>query len=67
MSNPKPKLLYLGGGFLPGIPARDLYQTDIDNRRIDVAVCLASGLYYEPPKQKAVKDGEESEQWPQAE
>ena len=60
---PKPKLIYQGGGFLPGVPARDLYDADIEKRGIDVAACLASGLYQEPPtpKKQAVKNGEESE------
>lgn len=31
--------------FLPGAPARDLTQDDIDGRHLDVAVLVASGLY----------------------
>lgn len=37
------KLKYLGGGYLPGVPARDLSAEEVESFGIDML--LASGLY----------------------
>ncbi len=59
------RLLYIGGGFLPNVPARDLTDDDFAERaelwkelEITEAVLIKSGLYKKPeikadkPKQK---------------
>ena len=47
-------LIYIGHGFLPGIPARDLSAEDV-KRYGGKEALLATGLYAEPekPKRKA--------------
>ena len=47
-------LKYIGWGFLPGIPARDLSAEDVE-RYSDKDALIATGLYAEPekPKRKA--------------
>ena len=54
------KLRYVGAGFLPGVPARDLSAKEA-NEYGGVAALLASGLYVEDKPaagKRAVKDGE---------
>lgn len=54
------KLKYVGGGFLPGVPARDLSAEEVEEYG-GAALLLASGLYVEEKPaagKKAVKDGE---------
>lgn len=36
---------YLGGGFLSGVPARDLTAQDMSEFGVDAAIIEASGLY----------------------
>lgn len=54
------KLKYIGGGFLPGVPARDL-SADEAEQYGGVKALVASGLYVEEKPaagKKADKDGE---------
>lgn len=46
-----PTMRYLGGGFIPGIPARDLTELEVE-RCGGVETLAATGLYEEvtPPK-----------------
>lgn len=56
-------LKYMGGGFLPGVPARDL--TDDEVKQYDEKALLNSGLYKKaksvkgPPEDKAAGKREE--------
>ena len=52
-------LKYIGTGFIPGVPARDLSEEEA--KLFDVEFLIASGLYQlveEPPKKKAAKERE---------
>lgn len=55
------KLKYVGGGFLPGVPARDLSAEEVELHGGAKAL-IASGLYVEEKSpaagKKADKDGE---------
>lgn len=54
------KLIYLGGGFLPGVPGRDLDEGEIAALGLDATALLASGLYAaEQPTGKPGKAGKE--------
>jgi cobyrinic acid a,c-diamide synthase len=52
----KPYLIYLGGGFLPEVPARDLTKEEAEH--FDVAALLASGLYKLEDKKERKKEEE---------
>ena len=56
------KLIYLGGGFLPRVPARDLSASEA--KQYGLAKLLASGLYKEAykPKPKPEVEAEAEEQ-----
>ena len=47
-------LKYIGNGFLPGIPARDLTDTEV-KKYGGVKFLLTTGLYAKPVKKKEVK------------
>jgi hypothetical protein len=57
---PEIKLIYKGGGFIPGVPARDLTEKEVREHG-GVRVLTAHGLYEEKqekqPAAKADKDG----------
>ncbi len=52
------ELIYLGNGFLPDIPARDLSAAEV--RRYGRELLLASGLYREKTATKVVPGGTEN-------
>jgi hypothetical protein len=52
----KAYLIYVGGGFLDGVPARDLTKDEAE--QFDVALLLASGLYEPAEKKERRKDEE---------
>lgn len=47
-------LIYTGGGFIQGVPARDLSDEEV--KQHGRARLLASGLYKEPAKPKAAEN-----------
>ena len=47
-------LKYIGNGFLPGIPARDLSDAEV-KKLGGVKFLLSTGLYAKPKKKKEVK------------
>lgn len=47
-------LIYVGGGFYHGVPARDL--TEEEAKRFGRALLLRSGLYVEAEKPKAAEN-----------
>lgn len=56
---PSPKglmkmLIYIGNGFLPGIPARDLSNDEV-KKFGGVKFLLSTGLYAKPKKKKEIK------------
>ena len=55
-------LIYIGKGFLPGIPARDLSEEDVKQYG-GKKLLLDTGLYAEPekPKRKAKYESTETE------
>ena len=58
------KLKYLGGGFLPGVPARDLTRDEAVELGLDISMLLGSGLYEleEPPKPKRIYPKKEDDE-----
>lgn len=47
-------LWYLGGGFIQGVPARDLTEDDFMVWPVDLGVLLASGLYSQEQPERSV-------------
>ena len=47
-------LKYIGNGFLPGIPARDLKDDEV-KKYGGVKFLLSTGLYAKPKKKKEIK------------
>ena len=47
-------LIYIGGGFIHGVPARNLSDEEV--KQHGKARLLASGLYKEPAKPKAAEN-----------
>ena len=47
-------LIYTGGGFIQGVPARDLSEEEVE--AYGRAILLASGLYKEPGKPKPAEN-----------
>lgn len=58
-------LIYVGKGFIPGIPARDLTDEEIEKGGWDAAKLVKSGLYAMPEMRKALRKRHEDKAiWP---
>ena len=60
MESNKTVLRYVGrGAWLPDVPARDLTDADLTERKLDVKVLVKSGLYerIEPPRIRGRLEG----------
>jgi hypothetical protein len=55
------KLKYIGKGFLPGAPARDLSEADIKKSGYSEDELVASGLYAKESKPKSSKSSSKKE------
>ncbi|MHC4334127.1 MAG: hypothetical protein ACYSUV_10310 [Planctomycetota bacterium] len=55
-------LKYIGKGFIPGIPARDLADEEV-KKYGGAKLLLSTGLFEKPKKKKVVKIIEEGEKW----
>ena len=60
-----PKLIYTGagwGGSIHGVPARDLFEADLDQLRkekdVTIKLLLESGFYKRAPKQEETTEQE---------
>ncbi len=53
------KLIYQGGGFIPGVPARDLTEKEVNDCG-GVQLLTANGLYKETKAKPVVKTGKGS-------
>lgn len=54
-------LVFLGGGFLPGVPARDLSAEEVKARGLDVQVLIDCGLYGLATEEAAVAPEDKKE------
>jgi hypothetical protein len=52
------KLIYKGGGFIPGVPARDLTEDEVKTHG-GVKALTAHGLYEEKDKPAPAKDAKD--------
>jgi hypothetical protein len=55
-------LKYIGGGFIPGIPARDLNADEV-KKYGGVKFLLSTGLFEKPEKKKKIEIIEDGEKW----